>query len=94
MKYLILSKQKTKLKKYVDESHITSSTNLKDEFRYLMGNANESSSQMNIAVTGIIASDKSPHTFNKKVYSLLLAKNVQNNYALRRHFVLNSFLLQ
>ena len=32
---------------------------------------------MNIAVTGIIASDKSPHTFNKKVYSLLLAKNVQ-----------------
>ena len=51
-----------------------------------MEDVDESSSEMNITVTGIIDLDKSPHTFNKKVYSLLLGKNVQNNYAPRIGF--------
>ena len=29
---------------------------------------------------------RSPHTYNKKVYSLLLAKSLQNNYASRIGF--------
>ena len=39
----------------------------------------------------------SPHTYNKKVYSLLLTKDPQNNYNFSRigfNFVLNLFLLQ
>ena len=46
------------LKTYFDtrikESHITSSTNKKDVFRYLMENADESSSENNIIVDGIV----------------------------------------
>ena len=60
------SNQAAATKKYVDESHITSSTNSKDEFRYLMKDADESSLEFNIAVTGITDLVKSPHTFNKK----------------------------
>ena len=82
---MILLEQKTKLKKYVDESHITSSTNLKDEFRYLFEDVDDSSSEANISVTGIIDLANLPHTYNKKVYSLLLSKDPQNNYnALRK----------
>ena len=70
-------KTEDKIKKY-DESHITSSTNLKDEFRYLMEDVDDSSSEANISVTGIIDLANSPHTFNKKAYSLLLTKDPQN----------------
>ena len=40
-------------KDYVNKSHITSSSNLKDEFRYLMEDVDESSSMHDITVTGI-----------------------------------------
>ena len=64
-----------KIKKYVDESHISSSTNLKDEFRHLTADFNKSSSESNVTVTGIIDLFSSPHAYNKKVYSLLLGKD-------------------
>ena len=65
---------------FIDESHITSSTNLKDEFRYLMEDVDESSSEANIMVTGIINLANSPHTHNKNVCSLLLRKDPQSKY--------------
>ena len=46
-------------------SHITSS-HLKDEFRYLMEDVDESSSLHDMTVTGINDLQKSPHLFNKK----------------------------
>ena len=58
------------LKTYFDtkikESHITSSTNKKDVFRYLMENADESSSENNIIVDGIVDFSGSLHNVNKK----------------------------
>ena len=74
------------MKKYVDESHIPSSTNLKHEFRYLMEDVDDSSSESNISVTGIIDLERSPHAFNKKVYSLLLGRSLQNKHASRIGF--------
>ena len=68
-----------RIKKYVDESHITSSANLKDEFRYLMEDIDDSSSEINIVVTGITDLAESPHTFNKKTYDLLLTKIMKIN---------------
>ena len=46
----------------------------------------DSSSESNIKVTGIIDLARSPHTFNKKLHSLLLGKNVQNRYLSRIGF--------
>ena len=68
-------KQKKKSKKHVDESHITSSTDLKDEFGYLMEDVDESSSESDIKVTGMTDLTSSPHRFNKKAYGLLLFKD-------------------
>ena len=56
---------------------------LKDEFRYLMEDIDDSSSEINIVVTGITDLAESPHTFNKKTYDLLLTKNNENKYASR-----------
>ena len=78
------------LKSYIDtkirESHITSSTNKKDVFRYLMENADEPSSENNIRVTGIVDSSGSAHTVNKRAYSFTMGKNAQNNYSSRIGF--------
>ena len=78
------------LKSYIDtkikESHITSSTNKQDVFRYLMENADESSSENNIRVTGIVDFSGSPNTLNKKAYSFTMGKNAQNNYSSRIGF--------
>ena len=78
------------LKSYIDtkikESHITSSTNKKDVFRYLRENAGESSSENNIRVTGIVGFSGSPYTVNKKGYSSTMGKNAQNNYSSRIGF--------
>ena len=69
-----------------NESHITSSTNKKDASRYLMENADESSSENNIRVTGIVDFPGSPHTINKKSIQLHNGKNAQNNYFSRIGF--------
>ena len=52
--------------KNINESHISSSTNKKDAFRYLMESVDESSSENNIIVDGIIDFSASPHNVNKK----------------------------
>ena len=78
------------LKTYFDtkikESHITSSTNKKDVFRYLMENADEPSSENNIIVDGIVDFSGSPHNVNKKAYKFKMGKDAQNEYSSRIGF--------
>ena len=78
------------LKTYFDtkikESHITSSTNKKDVFRYLMENADESSSENNIIVDGIFDFSGSLHNVNKKAYKFKMGKDAQNEYSSRIGF--------
>ena len=52
-------------KKYFDQAHMTPSGQQKDAFRYLMEDADQSSSENNISVTGIIDFDDSPHLTRK-----------------------------
>ena len=78
------------LKTYFDtkikESHITSSTNKKDVFRYLMENADESSSENNIIVDGIVDFSGSLHNVSKKAYKFKMGKDAQNEYSSRIGF--------
>ena len=71
----------------IHESHITSSGK-KDAFRYLMENDDESSSESNIQVLGIVDFSNSPHQINKKAYQLklLFQKSSPNQYQSRLGF--------
>ena len=73
--------------KKIDETHITSSGK-KDVFRYLMENDDESSSENNIQVLGIVDFSNSPHQINKKAYQLklLFEKSSPNQYQSRLGF--------
>ena len=51
-----------------------------------MEDVNESSSESNIEVDGIIDLEKSPHKHNKKAYDLKLKKTSGENYASRLGF--------
>ena len=75
----------------IHESHITSSANKKDAFRYLMEDTDESSSENNIDVLGINDFPESPHQINKKAYSLklLFEKGSPNQYRSRLGFNLH-----
>ena len=73
-------------KDYVNKSHITSSSHLKDEFRYLMEDVDESSSMHDMAVSGIDDFSRSPHFFNKKAYDLQRHKDASNVYSERLGF--------
>ena len=75
----------------IHESHITSSTNKKDAFRYLMENSDESSSENNIEVLGITDFPGSPHQINNKAYflKLLFDKSSPNQYQSRLGFNLH-----
>ena len=71
--------------KKLNESHISSSTNKKNAFRYLMEDADESSSENKIDVLGINDFPESPHQINKKAYDiqLVLEKDSPNQYRSR-----------
>ena len=71
----------------IHESQITSSGK-KDAFRYLMENDDESSSESNIQVLGIVNFSNSPHQINKKAYQLklLFQKSSPNQYQSRLGF--------
>ena len=71
----------------IHESQITSSGK-KDVFRYLMENDDESSSESNIQVLGIVNFSNSPHQINKKAYQLklLFQKSSPNQYQSRLGF--------
>ena len=72
----------------IHESHITSSAQKRDAFRYLMEDTDESSSENNIEVLGITDFSDSPHQINKKAYSLklLFEKGSPNQYQSRLGF--------
>ena len=82
----------TAYKKYVDESHISSQEHFrKNAFLYLMEDVDESSSENNISVTGIIDYAPSIHQMNKKAYQLTLNKDLgSTNYRSRIGFNLGS----
>ena len=75
----------------IPESHITSSTQKRDIFRYLMEDTDESSRENNITVLGINDFPDSPHQINKKSYSLklLFEKDSPNQYRSRLGFNLH-----
>ena len=66
----------TAYKKYVDESHITPEEHFRENaFRYLMEDADESSSENNISVSGIVRFDASIHKKDKNAYRITLIKD-------------------
>jgi len=72
--------------KKINESHISSSTNKKDAFRYLMESVDESSSENDIIVDGIVDFSASPRNVNKKAYKFRMGKEAQNEYSSRIGF--------
>ena len=72
----------------IHESQIINSGQRKDAFRYLMENDDESSSESNIQVLGIVDFSNSPHQINKKAYQLklLFQKSSPNQYQSRLGF--------
>ena len=72
----------------IRESHITTSGQKRDAFRYLMEDTDESSSENNIEVLGIVDFPNSPHQINKKAYQLklLFEKSSPNQYRSRLGF--------
>ena len=72
----------------IHECQIINSGQKKDAFRYLMENDDESSSELNIQVLGIVDFSNSPHQINKKAYQLklLFQKSSPNQYQSRLGF--------
>ena len=79
-------------KKYVNESHVSPSGHVgENAFHYLMEDVDESSSENNISVIGIVSYGASIHQMNKKAYQLSLVKDSgSNNYRSRIGFNLGS----
>ena len=76
----------TSFNKKINESHISSSTDKNDVFRYIMEEVDESESESNIIVDGIKEFPASPHDANKKAYSFRMGKGAQNWYSSRLSF--------
>ena len=72
----------------IHETQIINSGQKKDAFRYLMENDDESSSESNIQVLGIVDFSNSPHQINKKAYQVkvLFQKISPNQYQSRLGF--------
>ena len=72
----------------IHESQIINSGQKRDAFRYLMEDTDESSSENNIEVLGIVDFPNSPHQINKKAYQLklLFEKGSPNQYRSRLGF--------
>ena len=68
-----------KIKRRIARSNITATSHPKDEFRYLMEDVDESSSESNTSVTGIVDFQQSPHKINKKAYALKIDKRSSDN---------------
>ena len=72
----------------IHESQIINLGQKRDAFRYLMEDTDESSSENNIEVLGIVDFPNSPHQINKKAYQLklLFEKGSPNQYRSRLGF--------
>ena len=69
-----LIKTEADLKKYVNESHISSTLRPRNVFDYIMADVNESSSEERMMVHKIGSYANSPHKINKQVYYISLSK--------------------
>ena len=67
------------LNKKITKNTIAATSHPKDEFRYLMEDSFQSSSETNIVVTGIVDFQQSPHKINKKAYALKINKRSSDN---------------
>ena len=72
------------LNKKITKNTITATSHPKDEFRYLMEDPLQSSSELDIVVTGIVDFQQSPHKINKKAYALKISKRSSDNMFLGR----------
>ena len=72
------------LNKKITKNTIAATSHPKDEFRYLMEDSFQSSSETNIVVTGIVDFQQSPHKINKKAYVLKINKRSSDNMFLGR----------
>ena len=72
-------------KQYVDHSHVSPSGLQRDAFRYLMEDTDDSSSENNIEVTGIVDFTASPHQINKKAYEFTLTKDTDGSKMITDH---------
>ena len=80
-------------KQYVDHSHVSPSGQQTDVFRYLMEDADHSSSENSIVVTGIVDFAASPHEINKKAYEFTLVKDTDGSNDCRSRIGLNLYSL-
>ena len=80
-------------KQYVDHSHISPSGLQRDAFRYLMEDTDDSSSENNIQVTGIVDFAAPPHQINKKAYEFTLVKDTDGSNDYRSRIGFNLFKL-
>ena len=72
------------LNKKITKNTITATSHPKDEFRYLMGDPLQSSSESSIVVPGIVYFQQSPHKINKNAYALKINKRSSDNMFLGR----------
>ena len=77
----------------IRESQIINSGQKRDAFRYLMEDTDESSSENNIEVLGIIDFPNSPHQINKKAYQLKLLFEKGSPYQYRSRLGFNLYKL-
>ena len=75
------------------ESQIINSGQKRDAFRYLMEDTDESSSENNIEVLGIVDFPNSPHQINKKAYQLKLLFEKGSPYQYRSRLGFNLYKL-
>ena len=68
----------------LNKNTISTTSHPKDEFRYLMEDPLQSSSESNVVVIGIIGFPQSPHKINKKAYALKINKRSSDNMFLGR----------
>ena len=80
-------------KQYVDHSHVSPSGLQRDAFRYLMEDTDDSSSENNIRVTGIVDFVAAPHQINKKAYEFTLVKDTDGSNDYRSRIGFNLFKL-
>ena len=80
-------------KQYVDHSHVSPSGLQRDVFRYLMEDTDDSSSENNIRVTGIVDFVVSPHQINNKAYEFTLVKDTDGSNDYRSRIGFNLFKL-
>ena len=73
-------------KDFVEKSHVTESGLQYNYFWYIMSDVNESSSESNNTVIGILDFPQTPHTIFKKAYKFTMQKDAQNKYISRIGF--------